>query len=165
MEQEPKTLQQVTLMAADPDKAREYVVPRRWADQGVCATCGSETPKFQPKHNRWQCTNRHPRRQFTLKTGTVMEDSPLGLDKWLMAMWLVASNRNGISSWELHRAIGITQKSAWFLLHRVRLAMQDEYFGGKLGGEGECDETFIGGETRNKHNERKTRGPKNGERE
>src|ERR1039458_9030864 len=100
MEQEPKTLQQVTVMAADPDKAREYVLPRRWADKVVCPTCGSEKVTFQPRHNRWQCTNRHPRRQFTLKTGTVMEDSPLGLDKWLMAMWLVASNRNGISSWE-----------------------------------------------------------------
>src|ERR1022692_1108794 len=107
MGQEPKTLQQVTLMAADPDKAREYVVPRRWADkvvcptcgsekvtfqprhnrwadQVVCPTCGSEKVTFQPRHNRWQCTNRHPRRQFTLKTGTVREDSPLGLDKWLM---------------------------------------------------------------------------------
>jgi transposase-like protein len=117
---------------------------------------------FQPKHNRWQCTNRHPRRQFTLKTGTVMEDSPLGLDKWLMAMWLVASNRNGISSWELHRAIGITQKSAWFMLHRIRLAMQDEHWGGKLAGEVECDETFIGGKARNMHKDRKRRAQKAG---
>src|ERR1017187_667243 len=154
MEQEPKTLQQVTAMAADPDKAREYVVPRRWADKVVYPTCGSEKVTFQPKHNRWQCTNRHPRRQFTLKTGTVMEDSPLGLDKWLMAMWLIGSNRNGISSWELHRAIGITQKSAWFVLHRIRLAMQDEYWGGKLGGEVEADETFIGGKARNMHKDR-----------
>jgi transposase-like protein len=164
MEQEPKTLQQVTLMAADPDKAREYVQPRRWSNGVACPTCGSEKVTFQPKHNRWQCTNRHPRRQFTLKTGTVMEDSPLGLDKWLMAMWLVASNRNGISSWELHRAIGITQKSAWFLLHRIRLAMQDENFGGKLGGEVECDETFIGGKARNMHKERKRRAQKDGDR-
>jgi transposase-like protein len=106
----------------------------------------------------------HPRRQFTLKTGTVMEDSPLGLDKWLMAMWLVASNRNGISSWELHRAIGITQKSAWFLLHRIRLAMQDEHWGGKLAGEVECDETFIGGLARNMHKDRKQRAQKSGNR-
>jgi len=86
-----------------------------------------------------------------------MEDSPLGLDKWLMAMWLVASNRNGISSWELHRALGITQKSAWFLLHRVRLAMQDEHSGGMLAGEVEVDETFIGGKARNMHSGRKAR--------
>jgi transposase-like protein len=158
---EPKTLQQATVAFADADNCREYVVPRRWADGVVtCPTCGSDKVKFQPKHNRWQCTNRHPRRQFTLKTGTIMEDSPIGLDKWLMAMWLVASNRNGISSWELHRALGITQKSAWFLLHRIRLAMQDEKLGGKIGGGGgevEIDETFIGGKARNMHKSRKER--------
>jgi transposase-like protein len=86
-----------------------------------------------------------------------MEDSPIGLDKWLTAMWLVASNRNGISSWELHRSLGITQKTAWFLLHRVRLAMQDELTGGSLGGEVEVDETFIGGKARNMHKARRQR--------
>jgi transposase-like protein len=158
MATDPKTLQQATVTFADPDNCREYVVPRRWADGVVkCPTCGSEKVTFQPKHNRWQCTNRHPRRQFTLKTGTVMEDSPLGMDKWLMAMWLVASNRNGISSWELHRALGITQKSAWFLMHRIRLAMQDELTGGNLGGEVEVDETYIGGKARNMHKSKKLR--------
>jgi transposase-like protein len=117
---------------------------------------------FQPQHNRWQCSNRHPRRQFSLKTGTIMEDSPIGLDKWLTAMWLVASNRNGISSWELHRSIGVTQKSAWFMLHRIRLAMQDYLTGGNLGGEVEIDETFIGGKARNMHKERKVRYQKEG---
>jgi transposase-like protein len=86
-----------------------------------------------------------------------MEDSPLTMDKWLTAMWLVASNRNGISSWELHRGLGITQKSAWFLLHRIRLAMQDDLSGGSLGGEVEVDETFIGGRARNMHKDRKLR--------
>jgi transposase-like protein len=158
MEADPKTLQQATISFADPDNCREYVVPRRWNDGEVkCPTCGSSKVKFQPQHNRWQCSNRHPKRQFTLKTGTVMEDSPLGMDKWLMAMWLVASNRNGISSWELHRALGITQKSAWFLLHRIRLAMQDEGHGGKLSGEVEVDETFIGGKARNMHASKKRR--------
>jgi transposase-like protein len=116
--------------------------------------------KFQPAHNRWQCSSHHTRRQFTLKTGTIMEDSPIGLDKWLTAMWLVASNRNGISSWELHRALGVTQKTAWFLLHRVRLAMQDEHYGGKIGGGGgevEVDETFIGGKARNMHKSKRAR--------
>ncbi|PWU01391.1 MAG: DDE transposase [Terriglobia bacterium] len=152
MASDPQTLQQAMVTFADQDNCREYVVPRRWSGAVVtCPTCGSDKVKFQPKHNRWQCSNRHPRRQFTLKTGTVMEDSPLGMDKWLMAMWLVASNRNGISSWELHRALGITQKSAWFLLHRIRLAMQDESAGGKVSGEVEVDETFIGGKARNMH--------------
>lgn len=91
-----------------------------------------------------------------------MEDSPLGMDKWLTAMWLVASNRNGISSWELHRALGITQKTAWFLLHRIRLAMQDELTGGSLSGEVEIDETFIGGKARNMHKDRKHRVQKEG---
>jgi len=160
---EPTTLQEAAVTFANQDNCREYVVPRRWNDGAVtCPTCGSNKVKFQPQHNRWQCSNRHPRRQFTLKAGTVMEDSPLGMDKWLTAMWLVASNRNGISSWELHRALGITQKSAWFLLHRIRLAMQDEKSGGKLGGEVEVDETFIGGKARNMHKDRKARVQKHG---
>jgi transposase-like protein len=163
MAAEPQTLQQAVVAFSNPDTCREYAVPRRWADGRVtCPTCGSDRVKFQPQHNRWQCSNRHPRRQFTLKTGTVMEDSPLGLDKWLTAMWLVASNRNGISSWELHRALGITQKSAWFMLHRIRLAMQDDLTGGMLGGEVEVDETFIGGKARNMHKDRKRRVQKHG---
>ena len=163
MAADPKTLQQATVTFSDPDNCREYMVPRRWNGGAVtCPTCGSDKVKFQPQHNRWQCSSRHPRRQFTLKTGTIMEDSPLGLDKWMMAMWLIASNRNGISSWELHRAIGITQKSAWFLLHRVRLAMQDELTGGSLAGEVEVDETFIGGKARNMHKDRKARVQKAG---
>lgn len=157
MAAEPSTLQQAIVAFSNQDNCREYMVPRRWSGVVTCPTCGSSKVKFQPKHNRWQCSNRHPKRQFTLKTGTVMEDSPLGLDKWLTAMWLVASNRNGISSWELHRSLGITQKTAWFMLHRIRLAMQDEKNGGKLGGEVEADETFIGGKARNMHKDVKAR--------
>jgi transposase-like protein len=154
----PTTLQEAVLYFSDPDNCREYMVPRRWADGKVlCPTCGTDKVTFQPQHNRWQCSVHHSRRQFTLKTGTIMEDSPIGLDKWLTAMWLVASNRNGISSWELHRALNITQKTAWFLLHRIRLAMQDEQSGGKLGGEVEIDETYIGGKARNMHKGRKLR--------
>lgn len=155
---DPTTLQEAIIFFSNPENCRGYVIPRRWADGVVlCPTCGSDKVTFQPQHNRWQCTNRHARRQFTLKAGTIMEDSPLGLDKWLTAMWLVASNRNGISSWELHRSLGITQKAAWHLLHRVRLAMQDELTGGMLGGEVEVDETFIGGKARNMHKDRKKR--------
>src|ERR1700730_2873217 len=157
MAPEPTTLQEAVIYFSDPENCRNYVVPRRWSKGVTCPTCGSEKVTFQTKHNRWQCSNRHPRRQFTLKTGTIMEDSPIGLDKWLTAMWLVASNRNGISSWELHRALKVTQKTAWFLLHRVRLAMQDEGHGGKLGGEVEVDETYIGGKARNMHASRKLR--------
>src|SRR6202011_3489584 len=157
MAPEPTTLQEAVIYAANPANCRAYIVPRRWPNGVTCPTCGSARVTFQPKHNRWQCSSRHPQRQFTLKTGTVMEDSALGLDKWLPAMWLVASNRNGISSWELHRALGVTQKTAWFMLQRIRLAMQDENHGGKLGGEVEVDETFIGGKARNMHRARRER--------
>jgi transposase-like protein len=156
---EPTTLLEAIEYFKDPANCREYIVPRRWADGVVkCPTCGSDRVKFSEKHNRWQCAVHHDRRQFTLKTGTIFEESPIGLDKWLPAMWLVCSNRNGISSWELHRALGVTQKTAWFMLGRIRLAMQDEETGGKIGGEGrtvEIDETFIGGNGRNMHYARK----------
>jgi transposase-like protein len=156
------TLQDALVTFSNQDNCREYVVPRRWSNGVTCPVCESDKVKFQPRHNRWQCSAHHARRQFTLKTGTIMEDSPLGLDKWLPAMWLVASNRNGISSWELHRALGVTQKTAWFMLHRIRLAMQDEKSGGKLGGEVEVDETYIGGKARNMHKDRKRRYQKEG---
>jgi len=155
---EPTTLLQAIEYFKDPANCREYMVPRRWADGVVkCPTCGSARVKFSEKHNRWQCAVHHDRRQFTLKTGTIMEDSPLGLDKWLPALWLASSTRNGISSWELHRALGVTQKSAWFMLGRIRLAMQDEEHGGKLAGEVEVDETLIGGKARNMHKDRKVK--------
>ncbi len=149
---EPTTLIEAVQYFKDPANCKAYLVPRRWADGVVtCPRCGSTAVTDQPKYNRWQCSVHHDRRQFTLKTGTIFEDSPLGLDKWLPAMWLICSNRNGISSWELHRALGVTQKTAWFMLARIRLAMQDENNGGKLSGEVEVDETFIGGKARNMH--------------
>jgi transposase-like protein len=160
---EPTTLLQAIEYFKVPANCREYMVPRRWVDGVVkCPTCGSASVKFSEKHNRWQCAVHHDRRQFTLKTGTIMEDSPIGLDKWLPAMWLASSTRNGISSWELSRALGITQKSAWFMLGRIRLAMQDENHGGKLAGEVEIDETLIGGKARNMHKDRKMRAQKLG---
>lgn len=149
---EPTTLLQAIEYFKNPANCREYMVPRRWPDGIVtCPQCGSDRVKFSEKHNRWQCAVHHPRRQFTLKTGTIMEDSPIALDKWLPAIWLLSANRNGISSWELHRALGVTQKTAWFMLGRIRLAMQDEEHGGKLAGEIEADESFIGGKARNMH--------------
>jgi len=158
MEPEPTTLLEAVQYFKNPENCRNYLVPRRWPDGIVtCPQCGSSAVTAQPKYNRWQCSVHHDRRQFTLKTGTIMEESPIGLDKWLPAMWLICSNRNGISSWELHRALGVTQKTAWFLLQRIRLAMQDEVSGGKLSGEVEIDETLIGGSARNMHHDRKVR--------
>jgi transposase-like protein len=153
---EPKTLQQAVIFFADPNNCREYLVARRWPDGVICPRCGSTKVVFLPKYNRWQCSATHAARQFTSKTGTIMEDSPIGLDKWLMAMWLIVSCKNGISSYEIHRALGITQKSAWFLDHRIRLALKA---GGleKLAGEIEVDETFIGGKARNMHVSKRAR--------
>src|SRR5262249_15176813 len=105
---------------------------------------------FVPARRVWQCKTRHPKCQFSVKVGTVFEDSPLGLDKWLPAAWMIANCKNGISSYEIHRALGVTQKTAWFMLHRIRLAMQDTN-GGKLSGHVEVDESFIGGKARNMH--------------
>ncbi len=109
-----------------------------------------------PSRRVWQCKTRHPKAQFSIKVGTIMEDSPIGLDKWLPVMWLLGNCKNGISSYEVAKDIGVTQKTAWFMLHRIRLAMQDET-SNKLGGEVEVDETFIGGKARNMHIEKRKR--------
>ncbi len=153
---EPLTLQQAIVYFSNPVNCREYVVARRWPKGVICPRCGSGNVVFQAKYNRWQCNKRHDRRQFTVKTGTICEDSPLGLDKWLTAMWMIANCKNGISSWEIHRAIKVTQKTAWFMLHRIRLAMQGQN-AGKLAGEVEVDETFIGGKSRFMHKDKRER--------
>jgi transposase-like protein len=156
MAPEPTTLQEAIVYFQDADNCLNYLSVRRWPNGvAVCPTCGSEKVRFQPAMRLWQCSTRHPRFQFSIKVGTIMEDSPIGLDKWLPAMWMIGNDRNGISSWELHRALGITQKTAWFMLHRIRLGMQDKNSGGKLGGEVEVDETFIGGTARNMHKARR----------
>lgn len=147
----PKTLTEAVVYFTNPDNCLTYLAARRWPNGVTCPTCGSGNVGFIASRRVWQCKTRHPKAQFSVKLGTIFEDSPLGLDKWLPAMWMIASNRNGISSWELHRALGVTQKTAWFMLHRIRLAMQDEMTGGKLAGEVEVDETFIGGKARNMH--------------
>ena len=145
----PRTLLDAVRFFASPDNCREYLAARRWPNGVTCPSCGSKAVYFDKGRNGWECKTRHSQRKFTLKTGTIFEDSPLGFDKWLPAVWMIANCKNGVSSWELHRAIGVTQKTAWFMLQRIRLAMQDEDSGGMLGGEVEVDETFIGGKARN----------------
>lgn len=147
---EPTTLQEAILYFANPVNCREYLVARRWPAGVTCPRCGSGNVLFMEKYNRWHCREKHDAPQFTLKTGTLMEDSPIGLDKWLMAMWLIVNAKNGISSYEIHRSIGVTQKTAWFLDHRIRLMLGDDSTA-KLSGEVEADETFIGGKARNMH--------------
>src|SRR5437773_3212011 len=147
----PKTLLEAVKYFANPDNCREYLVARRWPKGVTCPACGSASVYFDSSRNGWECKTRHANRKFTLKTGTIFEDSPLGLDKWLPTVWMIANCKNGVSSWEIHRAIGVTQKTAWFMLHRIRLAMQDTESGGTLSGDVEVDETFIGGKARNMH--------------
>ncbi|MBZ5725920.1 MAG: IS1595 family transposase [Acidobacteriia bacterium] len=155
---EPQTLQEAIVYFSAPGNCLDYLMARRpeWKDGPICPQCGSSNVGFLKNQLRWQCSNRHPRRQFSIKVGTIMEDSPIGLDKWLAATWMILNCKNGISSCEIARALGITQKTAWFLLHRIRLAQQGQH-GGKLGGEIEVDETFIGGKSRNMHKSKRER--------
>jgi transposase-like protein len=146
-----KTLQQAVRFFSSYEHCKAYMVALRWADGKVkCPQCGSDHVTYLENARLWKCYAKHSRPKFSLKTGTIFEDSPLGLDKWLPVMWMLVNCKNGISSWEIHRAIGVTQKTAWFMLQRARLAMQGTT-GGMLSGEVEVDETFIGGKARNMH--------------
>lgn len=147
---EPTSLQEAIVYFSDLDNCREYVVARRWANGVECPTCGCKDVIFLASQNRWQCRNKHSKRQFSLKTGTIYEDSPLGLDKWLAATWLVSNCKNGVSSCEVARALNVTQKTAWFMDHRIRFSLGMGP-GNKLSGQVEADETFIGGKARNMH--------------
>jgi transposase-like protein len=151
----PKTLQQAIIFFADADNCLNYLAARRWPNGAVCPTCGREDVSFLAKQRKWQCKSAHKRRQFSVKVGTIFEDSPLGLDKWLTAIWMVTNCKNGISSYEVSRALDVTQKTAWFMLHRIRLAMQTGTFETKMSGQVEVDETFIGGLARNMHKARR----------
>jgi transposase-like protein len=141
----PKTLQQAIEFFSDELRAIGYFVQVRWPDGNVkCPTCGAENAKWLDKQKRFQCKSKHPCRQFSVKVGTIFEDSPLPLKHWLLATWQLTNCKNGLSSYELARAIGVTQKSAWFMLHRIRLAMQSNDRT-PIDGEVEIDETYIGG--------------------
>jgi transposase-like protein len=143
----PKTLQDAINYFANPDVALDFAVSIRWPDGVKCPRCGSSHLSFTAKRRVWTCEDCPKRQQFSVKVGTIMEDSPLKLDKWLTAIWLISSAKNGISSYALHRALGITQKSAWFLGHRIRLALQSGTME-KMAGQVEADETYIGGKAR-----------------
>src|SRR5689334_11299969 len=145
----PRTLQEAVIHYADRDVCQRELVAARWPDGVECPTCGRKDVAYLANQRRWQCKGKHPKRQFSAKLGTIFEDSPISLCKWFVAIWLISSAKNGISSYELHRAIGVTQKTAWFMLHRIRLAMQTRSFlHDKLTGDVEVDETFIGGRAR-----------------
>ena len=150
----PRTLQDAIRYFSDTDNALAYMVRLRWPDGVItCPKCGRTDVVFLKNQRKWQCKSIHDHRQFSAKVGTIFEDSPIPLDKWLTAVWMLSNCRNGVSSYEIARTLGVTQKTGWFMLHRIRLAMQSEA-GGKLGGgekQIEVDETFIGAKARNVH--------------
>jgi transposase-like protein len=145
---EPKTLLEAIRYYSDLDIATKNFSMLRWPDGPVCPYCQSKENFYTPSRRGWKC--KSCRKQFSPKVGTVCEDSAIGFDKWLTAMWMIASDKNGVSSWEVHRHLGVTQKTAWFMLQRIRLAMQTGTFE-KAAGKVEVDETFIGGKARNMH--------------
>lgn len=155
MDKTPETLLEAIRHFSDPDVCLEFMTELRWPDGVRCPTCGRDEPRFIATRRLWECKNKHPRKQFSIKVGTIFEDSPIGLDKWLSAIWLIANAKNGVSSYEMHRSLGVTQKTAWFMMHRIRLAMQSESFEKMGGGPVEADETFVGGKLSNMHKERR----------
>jgi transposase-like protein len=160
MEHEPKSLQEAVIYFSNPDNCIDYLAVRRWPTGVICPGCGATKVSFNAKRRTWKCGSHHPKREFSVKVGTIYEDSPISLDKWLTATWMLTNCKNGVSSYEIARDLRITQKSAWFMLHRIRLALQDEFFGSKIGGPGaeiETDETFIGGKARNMHKSKRRR--------
>jgi len=152
----PETLLDAVRYFSDPDVCIAYMARARWGsiDAVACPTCGSRKVHYLDARRLWQCNTKHPRRQFSVKVGTIFEDSPLGLEKWLPAVWLLTNAKNGVSSYEMARGLGITQKRAWFMLHRIRLAMQIP--ADRFSGEVEADETFIGGAARFMHKSKKS---------
>lgn len=144
-------LRDAILYFADFENCRQFMMDLRWPDGKVkCPQCESEKVTYLAKQRVWKCYSGHKRPTFSLKTSTIFEDSPIALEKWLPAVWMLLNCKNGISSYEIHRDLGVTQKTAWFMLHRIRLASQNKTFN-KLAGQIEVDETFIGGAARNMH--------------
>ena len=158
----PKTLLEAVQYFSDSENCRKFMIAVRWPDGPRCPDCPRRdalNPYYLKTQKRWKC--RTCRRQFSVKVNTIFEDSPIPLQKWLPALWLLISCKNGVSSWEIHRSIGVSQKSAWFMLHRLRLALRTGDIGTKLGGTEsggvEVDETFVGGKLRNMHRDRRER--------
>jgi transposase-like protein len=157
MESAAQSLQEAILYFSEFKNCRKFMVELRWPNGVItCPRCGAEKVSWLEKARVWKCYAKHEKPTFTLKTGTIFEESPIPLEKWLPAAWLVINCKNGISSYEIGRALGVTQKSAWFMLHRVRLAMQNGSIE-RLSGSVEADETFIGGKIRNMNSKAKAR--------
>jgi transposase-like protein len=156
---EPKTLQQAIQYFSEEQTCIDAVAAMRWPNGVVCGLCGADSPYYLQTQKRWKC--RKCRKQFSVKVNSIFEDSPISLTKWLPALWLIVNCKNGVSSYEIARDLGVTQKSAWFMLQRLRLALRARDFSSKLGGNDggavEVDECYIGGKTQFMHKSRKLR--------
>lgn len=146
----PKTLQEAIRYFSDHETCQSFLVALRWPNGVQCPTCNSPSVVYLANQRRWKCRTKHPKQQFSIKVGTIFEDSPLGLDKWLPVVWLITNAKNGISSYEIARVLAVTQKTAWFMLHRIRVAMKAGGFV-KIAGRVEADGTFIGPNPRKMH--------------
>jgi transposase-like protein len=154
----PTTLQQAIKHFSDEQTCIDTVASLRWPEGPVCPACGHKEHYYLKTQKRWKCKDCN--KQFSVKLGSIFEDSPIGLDKWLCALWMIANCKNGVSSYEIHRALGVTQKSAWFMMHRIRLAMKNNSLGklgGPEGGSVEADETFVGPDPRRMHKSRRAK--------
>jgi len=154
----PKTLLEAIQHFSDEQVCIDTVAGMRWLNGAVCPDCETGNPYYIKTQKRWKC--RECRRQFSVKVGTIFEDSPISLTKWLPALWLLVNCKNGVSSYEIARDLGVTQKSAWFMLQRLRLVLKTgsmTKMGGEDGGPVEIDETFVGGNQRNMHKAAKIR--------
>ena len=153
----PTTLHEAISYFSDADNCMRTAIALRWPNGKVaCPTCGSTEVTLLATRRIWKCKTKHPKQQFSAKVGTIFEDSPIGLDKWFTAIWLISNCKNGVSSCEIARDLGVTQKTGWFMLHRVRKAMQNGTFE-KVAGEFEVDESFIGGLARFMHKDKKAK--------
>jgi transposase-like protein len=153
----PNTLHEAISYFSNPDNCLKTAIGMRWPDGPItCPTCGSKEVTLLATRQIWKCKTKHPKQQFSAKVGTIFEDSPIGLDKWFTAIWLISNCKNGVSSCEIARDLGVTQKTGWFMLHRIRKAMQDGTFV-KAIGDFEVDESFIGGAARFMHKNKKAK--------
>ena len=148
----PTTLQEAIRYFADNQRCLDFIVALRWPQGPVCPRCQSHEHRFLKTRSIWEC--KSCQKQYSVKVGTIFEDSPIKLDKWICAMWMMVNAKNGVSSYEIHRSLGVTQKTAWFMMHRIRLALQNGSIDRKLMGDVEVDETYIGGQARNMHKDR-----------
>ena len=154
----PQSLLQATRYFSDIDVCVDFVAEMRWPNGVTCPHCEGQRVSYLSTRRIWKCMDKDCHKQFSVKTGSIFEDSPIALDKWLMAVWLVVNCKNGVSSYEIARDLKVTQKSAWFMLHRIRLALRKgswEKFGGGDGSPVEVDESYVGGKTKNMHRSRK----------